>query len=376
MVRHISHLDLKLFTNSSIIKTAFQLREILSQYIEVIYVSEVVQLRQERVLALHDFMCLKVNGLHRQTFYLLIVLILQALFLQILLPLVSSVFQRGDLFILCSDKLFCISKFYHFAKVCGDTCKHIFLFIRTILQVLDVLFDQFSDKVVLRVFERSYCPATRLQFFLVKQFQVLLQVLIFDAPVCIFICHQLIEQLFVALLLVLDISLVFHGYSKVKHIVANQRLHLHRIEVLLVVEHIALSCLHVFQLRKFDVEQVIELVKVRFHVFNYYASLYLEILSVKTAVKLALHLANLRFILFEGLSVLVEPVLGISDSLLHARFKFLVLLTLFCNQQFHVRDMFLHVLLRAQHYILHLLNVSTALVKLAFESHCYVNLLL
>ena len=76
MVGHISHLDLKLFTNSSIIITASQLREILSQYIEVIYVSEVVQLRQERVLALHDFMCLKVNGLHRQTTYSLIMLIL------------------------------------------------------------------------------------------------------------------------------------------------------------------------------------------------------------------------------------------------------------------------------------------------------------
>jgi len=49
---------------------------------------------------------------------------------------------------------------------------------------------------------------------------------------------ELVEHLFVALLLILDVSLVLHRRAQVHHIFADYCLHLERVEVLLVEEHV------------------------------------------------------------------------------------------------------------------------------------------
>ena len=160
------------------------------------------------------------------------------------------------------------------------------------------------------------------------------------------------------------------------HVLANKRLHLHGIEVLLVVHHVTNGLLVHLHLLKLDEQHVVQLVKVLAHVVDSYAAGQLEEHSLDAAIEFALHLADLAIVLLVGLRVLVEPVLAVLDRLVHALLEILVALLLTLHLRLGVGDLLGHVSLGAQHHILHLLQILLVLVELLLKGHRGVNFLL
>ena len=118
----------------------------------------------------------------------------------------------------------------------------------------------------------------------------------------------------------LDVCLVIHSCLQVHHILADDCLHLHRVEVFLIIEHITHGLLIVFYLLKFDIKHAVQLIKVLFHVVNGYSARQLEENSVKPSIKFAFQFTDFPIILLVRLSVFLEPELRVSDRLLHAHF--------------------------------------------------------
>ena len=88
---------------------------------------------------------------------------------------------------------------------------------------------------------------------------------------------QVSEQLVVVLLLVLHVRLITHRCLQIHHVLTNDSLHLERIEMLLVVDHIAQGVLVILDLSELYIEHVCEFVKVLFHVVDRYTLLQLVV---------------------------------------------------------------------------------------------------
>lgn len=132
-------------------------------------------------------------------------------------------------------------------------------------------------------------------------------------------------------------------------------MHLERVEVLLVVEHVAQGVFVVLNFFELDKEYVIEFVEILFHVVNGYTSGELEIDGVNSTVKLALNLSNLRIVLLVSFCVLLHPELAIIDNLVHTILEILVTLRLFDHFSSHIMHLLSYGRLRSQHRVLYLL---------------------
>lgn len=86
-----------------------------------------------------------------------------------------------------------------------------------------------------------------------------------------FLLHfNALNVLLVLALLELDVALIFERSIKMKHIISNQCLHLHRIKVLLVCEHVSDRSLYILKLLKFNIQHVVKGFEVLAHIVNRY----------------------------------------------------------------------------------------------------------
>lgn len=159
------------------------------------------------------------------------------------------------------------------------------------------------------------------------------------------------------------------------HVLTNESLHLQRIKVLLIVDHITQRLLIILNLSKLDEKHVVELVEVLAHIIDRDAPAKLEENGFNAAIEFALELSDLCIILLVGLGVLVEPVLAVLDRLVHAYFKIFMALLAPLHLCFGLSDLLPHLCLGAKHHILDLLKVLLVLVKLLLEGHSCLDFL-
>lgn len=296
--------------------------------------------------------------------------------LQLVLLPVGLFLQVGDLLIIQIDQVLRVYHLDSFAEVCCEACVLLFVSRDARLEVLQVAVKKRRHEVVVHVLERLRRPSSRLQIRLVQQIEMVLHLLVRHALVLSLAFAQVLQHLLVLLLRVLHVGLVTHGRIQVHHVLADQRLHLQRVEELLVVHHVTECLLVLLDLGELDEEHVVHLVKVLAHVVDSYASRQLEVHRLNPAIEFALELTNLAIVLFVSLRVLIQPVLAVLDSLVHTCLQVAVALLLALHLGLGLSHLLGHVGLGAKHDILHLLQVFFVLVELFFEGHGGVNLLL
>ena len=115
----------------------------------------------------------------------------------------------------------------------------------------------------------------------------------------------------------LDELLVFLGNLELGEVFTNDVLHLYWVEVLLVGHHVPKSSFDVFNLLKLDKEHLIELFEVLLHIIISHTAIQLGHYGVDASLELSAVLSDLLVVLFVGLGVLLEPVLGVVDHLVH-----------------------------------------------------------
>lgn len=246
----------------------------------------------------------------------------------------------------------------------------------SLLQVLQIVVEERRDEVMIHVVERLCQPARGLEILLIEQVQVGLHVVVRLAKRFLLMTLQVFEQLVVALLGVLDIRLVLHRRFQLHHVLPNDRLHLQRIEVLLIVQHVTQGVLVILDLLELYEKHVVEFVEILFHVVNGYTPRQLEEDGFNPTVELALHLSNFRIVFLVRLRVLFHPELGVGDHLVHASLQILMSRCLPGHFGTHVGDLLRDIRLGPQHHVLHLLEILLVLIKLGLKRHRCVDFLL
>ena len=94
-------------------------------------------------------------------------------------------------------------------------------------------------------------------------------------------------------------------------------MHLERIEVPLVIEHVTNGLPILLDLSELEEEHVVELSEILLHVVygNAFAQLVED--GLDAAIEFALQLTNFGVVVLLGLGVLFEPVLAIGEHLVH-----------------------------------------------------------
>ena len=263
-----------------------------------------------------------------------------------------------------------------FTEVSCEACVLLFVSRDALLEVLQVAVKKRRHEVVVHVLERLRRPTSGLQIRSVQQVEMVLHLLVRHAPVLFLALAQVLEHPLVLLLRVLHVGLVTHGRIQVHHVLADQSLHLQRVEELLIVHHVAQSLLVLFNLSKLYEEHVVQLVKVLAHVVDSYASRQLEVHRLDAPIEFALELTDLAIILLVSLRVLIQPVLAVLDSLVHTCLQIAVALLLALHLGLGLSHLLGHVCLGAQHDVLHLFKVFLVLVEFFFEGHGGIDFLL
>lgn len=127
------------------------------------------------------------------------------------------------------------------------------------------------------------------------------------------VLSQLLQHVVISILLVVDVGIVALCRLHIHHVISDQPLHLQWVEILLVDEHVSEGALHVLNLVKLDVQDVIELFEVLFHVIDGDTGGQLVLNRFEFPNELCLHVANLGFAAFEASGVLLHPVLAVVD---------------------------------------------------------------
>ena len=126
------------------------------------------------------------------------------------------------------------------------------------------------------------------------------------------------QQVIVTLLLELDVSLIIHTCLQVHHVFADDRLHLQRVEVLLVIEHITHCLLVIFHLAELDQKYVAQLIEVFLHVVDCDALADLILQSFHSTIDLRIDHSHLGVIVLKCLAVLFHPEGAVVNLLLHS----------------------------------------------------------
>jgi len=242
--------------------------QVALQGVRVVNISKLVQLGQVRILPLEALLLLKLNLVVDEFLDLFVVLVFDALQFQSVLLLLSFFFETGNLVVLRVHQFFGVKYLHCFAHCLCKPGIGVVLVLDASVQIFQIVVKQWRDKVVVAIVERSCDPACRLQVSLVQCIQVLLHLFVRLSLRLFNRLFQLCQRVFIPLLLILDKCLVLHGCLKVHHVLANDGLHLHGIEVLLVVQHVAHRLLVILNLLKLDEQHVVELVEVLLEVVD------------------------------------------------------------------------------------------------------------
>ena len=126
------------------------------------------------------------------------------------------------------------------------------------------------------------------------------------------------QQVIVALLLELDVSLIIHTCLQVHHVFADDRLHLQRIEVLLVIEHITHGLLVVLHLAELNQKNVAQLIEVFLHIIDCDALVDLILQRFHSTIDLRIDNSHLGIIILECLAIPFHPEGAVVNLLLHS----------------------------------------------------------
>lgn len=347
MLSHVSHHHIQSRALLRWLQTLPYFAQVALQGVRVVNISKFVQLGQVRILPLEALLLLELNLVVDEFLDLFVVLLFYALQFQFMLLQFGLLFETGNLVVLRVDQFFRVKYLHCFAHCLCKASIGVVLVLNAGVQIFQIVVKQWRNKVVVAVVQRGCDPACRLQVSFVERIQVLLHLFVRLSLRLFNRLFKLCQRVFIPLLLILDKCLVLHGCLKVHHVLTNDGLHLHGVEVLLVVQHIAHRLLVIFNLLKLYEQHVVQLFKVLLHVVDSDTTRELEENSVKTTVELSLHFANLAVILFVGLGVLLEPELGVGDGLVHASLQVFVSSGLSGHLCLHVRGLLGQVCLGA-----------------------------
>ena len=139
------------------------------------------------------------------------------------------------------------------------------------------------------------------------------------------VLFQVHQGLVVLPLLELHELLVFLGYFQLREVLTDDILHLHWVEVLLVSHHIPKPCLDIFNLFKLNEQHLVELFEIFLEVIIGHTSVKLSHDRIDASLELTAVLSDLLVVFFVGFGVLLKPVLGVVDHLVHSLLVVLVL---------------------------------------------------
>ena len=155
------------------------------------------------------------------------------------------------------------------------------------------------------IVQRRCGPPRRLELFLAELVEMGLKVLVLQLARLADLLLQLCQQIVVSPLLVLDERLVLQRSFEVHHGVAEQLLHLQRVEVLLVRDDVPQRGPHIFHLPELYRQHLVVLVEVFLYVVVRDPSRELVEHGFQPAVELRLESCNHLVVLAVGLGVAV-----------------------------------------------------------------------
>jgi len=277
----------------------------------IVNVSKRLKHRLERVLSLERLWLFEVKFMVHNLVHLLFMLLNQPRILQLVLFLVRCFLQACRLHVQFVDD---VLKIVQLDALAHRTCESCFFWITlllAIIQVVKVPLEQVVDKIMLDVLEWLKSPVTDLEVILVQLIEMIVKICVSNGLRQLLLNLDRVKILLVLPLLELHVRLVFQRCLQVHHVLTNQSLHLHGVEVLLIGDHVSDSCLCVLQLFELDEEHVVESLEVLSGVVNCHPSPQLVEQCFDTAVQLCAESLN-RFIVFLiDSGVLFKPVLRV-----------------------------------------------------------------
>lgn len=181
------------------------------------------------------------------------------------------------------------------------------------------------------------------------------------------VLFQVHQGLVVLPLLELHELLVSLGYFQLREVLTDDVLHLHWVEVLLVSHHIPKPCLDIFNLFKLNEQHLVELFEVFLEVIICHTSVKLSHDRVDASLELTSVLSDLLVVFFVGFGVLLKPVLGVVDHLVHSLLVVLVLRLNLAIVHPGLAEELLKLQFCFKEQLLHFLDVFFVLVKLIFK---------
>lgn len=170
---------------------------------------------------------------------------------------ISLLLQTGNLLVVKVDKILSVQDLDCLAEILSEACVFLFVLFNAFAQIFKIPVEQRTNEVVINIFERLGRPTRRLEVSLVQHIQMMFHFNIRLVLGLFLALAQIVEHLVVHLLRVLHIRLITHGRVQVHHVFTDKRLHLQRIKVLLVVDHVTKCLFVLLNLCKLDEEHII-----------------------------------------------------------------------------------------------------------------------
>jgi hypothetical protein len=161
---------------------------------------------------------------------------------------------------------------------------------------------------------------------------------------------------------------------KLCEVLTNYVLHLNRVEILLVGDHITQTRFDVFKLLKLDNKHVAQPLHVFLDVVVGHAAVQLVENCVEAALELLSVLGDALVVFLVGLGVLFEPVFAVVDHLIHPGLVLVVSLLVPAEVLSHVAKQLLELCLSPQEDLLDLTHVFLVLVEFVFQHVNSINL--